>query len=55
MVFFFNLELKEKYLKKKKTLKKSSSLSFLYLFHPVPALRQQIFVFDFSSQRNKEV
>lgn len=25
------------------------------LFHPVPALRQKIFVFDLSSQRNKEV
>lgn len=25
------------------------------LFHPVPALRKKIFVFDLSSQRNKEV
>jgi len=29
--------------------------SLICLFHPVPALRQKIFVFDLSSQRNKEV
>ncbi len=29
--------------------------SLFCLFHPVPALRQKIFVFDLSSQRNKSV